>query len=746
MLGYRVIYGINVLFGSLNESAALPPIDQPVLRDPSALAALARGGDKAPSLALRLDEAALTMHPIGPIRLILVLCGGLIGAMILSWPATVAWVVGGWAIEGWSWFATRTAARGGPVSPRARLSFAANYLVMNVWWLVLGGLFWRAGGVAGHASAVAVLLALSAVLVLLFHNVPAGFLAAGAAPAIGALSVVMLADGHGWIDLLPVWMAVLMGGVFCLGRALEAPSIQQSNRRLNLSLSKFEVLAENVPDLIAQFDLEGRYLYVSPASLTVLGYPPEALVGTLVSELLMSGDLDRVRAFYCKMMADPDQTVVVTHLSRHKDGRWLSLQSNIKLILEDGVPSGAICVSRDTTDRVAADAALRAAKTEAEAANRVKSEFLANISHEFRTPMNGVLGALHLLESEPISREGRDLLANAKACGHALSQLLSDVLDVSRLAAGQLELSPEPLDLAALVRAVAGLLYAEAAAKGIELRCEITGADPWIKADPVHLRQALFNLVSNAVKFTAEGQVTVRLHVEAIGDKGRHVRLDVEDTGIGIPPAARSLLFEHFRQSDSSATRRFGGAGLGLPMTRALILMMGGDIGFRSTEGEGSTFWLTLNAAAAEPVAAAPVDEGMLEGVSILLVEDNPSNRLVARTMLTRLGAAVEDAEDGLKGLEAARRGAHDLILMDIQMPVMGGVEAARSIRGLPGTAAQVPIIALTANVMAHQKAEYLAAGMNGVVAKPISPMELMSEIARLAEDGDGQRGTEAAA
>ncbi len=672
------------------------------------------------------------MQPLGLVRLALVLFSGLTAALIVGWPVAAAWAAGGWAIEFWCRFATRAASRPGPIDRRSRLNFAANYVTMNLWWLVLGGLFWRAGGVAGHGSAVVLFLAMAGILLLLFHNVPALFLLAGAAPAVGALSVVALTDGHGWLQLLPIWMSILFTLVFCLGRALETPSVQQSNRRLNLSLSKFEALAENVPDMIARLDLQGRYLYVSPASLSVLGFTPAELVGSLLEDRLHPDDRHLIDTLRERLTLAPTQPQAVTTLALHKDGRWLWLRTTIKLVHEEGVPVGVICVSHDVTERVAADAALKAAMSEAESADRVKSEFLANISHELRTPMNGVLGALHLLDAEALSPEGRALLRCAEDCGGTLSQLLNDLVDFSDISVGHFDLSPEPMDVGAMVCAVAAQFRAEAAAKGVDLRCDIVGDGFWIEADPIRLRQAVVNLVGNAVKFTPKGHVVVRLQVDAAAGARRFVRLDVEDTGIGIPPDVQPLLFELFRQAEGGASRRFGGAGLGLPMTRALVELMGGEIGFDEREVQGSYFWLAFDVPAAEPATAA--DDGVLEGLNILLVEDNPTNRLVARTLLTRLGAAVEDAEDGIEGLEAARRGAYDLILMDIQMPRMDGVEATRAIRTLPGAASQVPIIALTANVMSHQKAEYLAAGVNGVVAKPISPAALLSEIARLAE------------
>jgi PAS domain S-box-containing protein len=690
-------------------------------------------------LARRLDEAALAMHPLAPIRMAMALFSGIIGSMILGWPISLGWTAGALTIEVWAWFASRGQALGRPTPWPARANFIANYLLLNLWWLALCALFWRAGGVAGPASAAILLLSLASLAALLFHNVPAVFLAAGAAPAMAALSVVALADGRGWMQLLPIWMSLGLGMIFVLGRALDSPSVQASNRRLQASLTDFHILAENVTDLVTRTDMHGRYLYASPASLAVLGLAPADLVGTRIQDRLHPESTPAIQAAYDRMLADPAAPQAVTTLVRHGDGRWLWLQTSARLLLEDGAPVGSIGSSHDVTEQMAAEAALDAARAEAGAANRIKSEILANLSHEFRTPMNGVLGALHLLEGETLTGDGRQLLSKARDSGQALSRLLNDMLDFSRIDAGQLELSPEPTDVGELLRGVIAQLRPEADAKGVGLDFRITGAAPWIEVDPVRLRQALFNLVGNGVKFTRQGKVTVRLSVAAAAAAGRrHVRLEIEDTGIGMSPQIQGRLFDEFRQSENGMTRRFGGAGLGLSLTRALAQLMGGEVGFTSLEGEGSTFWLTFDAPSVQ------ADPGVLEGVSILLVEDNLTNRLVARTLLTRLGAAVEDAEDGLVGLAAARRGAYDLILMDIQMPNMDGVQAARAIRALPGPAAQTPIIALTANVRPDQKSEYLAAGMNGVVAKPISPAALLSEIARLTE-ADAEVEVEAA-
>jgi PAS domain S-box-containing protein len=398
-----------------------------------------------------------------------------------------------------------------------------------------------------------------------------------------------------------------------------------------------------------------------------------------------------------------------------------------------GRPRKGVGLLLDIDERKRQELDLVVAQRQATVATEAKSRFLANISHEIRTPMNGVLGVLQLIKQANLDAEDRALIAEALQSGQMLSELLDDLLDFSRIETGQFELHPELLDPTQVLMGVTTLLEPAASAKGLSMTATAEPGLGLIKADPLRLRQALYNIMGNAVKFTPTGSVEARLTRCETPD-GPRLRFEVHDTGVGVPEDAQATLFERFEQADGSMSRQFGGSGLGLAITKRLAEMMGGAVGFTSRPGQGSTFWMEIGGEEFAADAKAENDQTDIGEFRVLLVEDNPTNRLVISKLLQALGVTVDCAEDGEQGVQAAARGRYDLVLMDIQMPGIDGMEATRRIRAMDGPNASIPVVAITANVLADQKSNYAAAGMDGVVSKPVSAAALISEINRVTE------------
>ncbi|HEX3363933.1 ATP-binding protein [Phenylobacterium sp.] len=399
-----------------------------------------------------------------------------------------------------------------------------------------------------------------------------------------------------------------------------------------------------------------------------------------------------------------------------------------------GAPTRGVGLLLDIDEQKRQELALTEARLLAESATASKSSFLASVSHEIRTPMNGIVGVLNLLKRESLSAEGRDLLGEALACSDMLAQLIDDVLDFSKMEAGKLDVTPAPTDPAAVMTSVVALLHPQADSKNLYLRAT---AEPmgWAMVDPIRLRQCLFNIIGNAVKFTETGGVEVRMSLSGSG-AARKLRVEVQDTGVGVPDHAKEALFDRFQQAHTGPDRKFGGTGLGLAISRNLARMMGGDMGFESAEGLGSVFWFEIDAPPADapaPTPKAEAGDAPLTGLKVLIVDDNRTNRLVGLKSLEALGAEAETADSGEAAIAAAARGGYDLILMDVNMPGMDGMEATRRIRAMGSPEADVPIVALTADVMTHHQAAYHDAGMNGFVPKPFSPGQLLGEILRIA-------------
>lgn len=385
-------------------------------------------------------------------------------------------------------------------------------------------------------------------------------------------------------------------------------------------------------------------------------------------------------------------------------------------------------------------ATARAAQAKAQAANQAKSEFLATISHEIRTPLNSILGFAALVGEDPgLSAENRRRLDLVERAGRSLAEIVGDLLDFAKVEAGRLDLRPEPASPAALLRDAVAIIAPAAQAKGLALTVDVETTGDGDEAallalDETRLRQVLLNLLANALKFTAQGQVAARL---TLGPAPGDLRFEVADTGIGIAPDVQARLFRRFSQADSSISRSYGGAGLGLAISKALVTQMGGEIGVDSAPGAGSRFWVTLSAqVAAAPALALALPAPAAEPepprpARVLLVDDHPMNRELGHALLTLAGCDVSTAEDGVQALEAAGLGGFDLILMDVHMPGMDGLAAARAIRALPGPPGAVPIVALSADVLPEQIARCRAAGMDDHVAKPIRREDLLAAVGR---------------
>ena len=408
----------------------------------------------------------------------------------------------------------------------------------------------------------------------------------------------------------------------------------------------------------------------------------------------------------------------------------LALAARIRGILRE------LAAGDRALDRTMAE--LVRARDAADAANLAKSQFLANMSHEIRTPLNGILGMAQVMEREDLSPVQHDRLKVIRQSGKTLLAVLNDVLDLSKIEAGRLDIDNHEFDLAEAVDAACAAFFNLAAQKDIELRLDIdAGAEGIWWGDGARLRQVLVNLVSNAVKFTIEGHVVIHATPAGAG-----LRFTVSDSGIGVPADRLGDLFQKFNQVDASTTRRFGGTGLGLAISRQLVELMGGQLSVESIENEGSTFSFDLplekRAGRRPSASAAEPDAGRIGPTGrILAAEDNPTNQLILRSLLEPLGVDLVMVGDGREAVEAFRAGGFDLILMDIQMPEMNGLDATTEIRAAEAEAGlgSIPILALSANVMSHQVKAYLAAGMTGFIPKPIEAAKLFVAISEALAD-----------
>ncbi|MGE5468074.1 MAG: PAS domain S-box protein [Ignavibacteria bacterium] len=544
-------------------------------------------------------------------------------------------------------------------------------------------------------------------------------------------------------------------GVLGIGRDITARHQAEDQLRM------LWLAVEQSPNGVVITDVGGHIEYVNEACVRNTGYGREELIGAN-PRIFRSGQTpgETYAAFWGALRA-----------GRQWQGEFVNRRKNGELYIDfvraspvrqpDGTVSHYLAVQEDITDRkrmgqeldrhrfhleelvAERTAQLAAAREAAEVAARAKGAFVANISHEIRTPLNAILGFTHLLQRHSHDPEQADKLAKIDEAGHHLLALINDVLDFSKIEAGKVTLEQRDFDLAALLENTCGLVRDKAKAKGLQLLVNIDPALPaTLRGDPTRLAQALLNYLSNAVKFSERGAVVLSARLLEENESCLKLHFAVQDQGIGIEPEAQLRLFADFEQADQSTTRRYGGTGLGLAITRRLAELMGGDVCVESRPGVGSTFHLTVrlghaeapSAVRTEPQAFAANAEAQLLrdhfGCRLLLAEDNAINREVATELLKEAGCRVDVAEDGARAVEMVRRHGYDLVLMDVHMPVLDGLSAARAIRALSGCGG-LPIIALTASAFSEDRHSCVEAGMNDYIAKPFEPEQLFATLLR---------------